>query len=168
MATILRGFVLLCLIMMVSVVTVLQSKLILPMKYSKPTQVTAQKMQSLGFPKSLATSVVFAAQRTNLEPDFLVALIFTESNFDVKAVSSKGYHGLGQIAYKIYDPDTNLLITAKMFNEKLAMAKGDVVRAIVLYKGYGGDYARGKLQAEKVLSLYHRLRHMEVENVEPI
>jgi len=111
---------------------------------------------------------VFAAQRTNLEPDFLVALIFTESNFDVNAVSSKGYRGLLQIPHRIYDPDANILIGAQIFNEKLTMAKGDTVRAIILYKGYGDNHAKGKIQAEKVLSLYHRLQHMEVTYDKPI
>ena len=102
-----------------------------------------------------------------MEPDFLVALIFTESNFDVKAVSSKGYYGLMQIPHRISDPDANILIGAQIFVDKLEMAKGDTIRAIILYKGYGDNYAKGKIQAEKVLSLYHRLRKMEV-SCEPI
>jgi len=48
------------------------------------------------------------------------------------------------------------------------MAKGDTVRAIILYKGYGDNHAKGKIQAEKVLSLYHRLQHMEVTYDKPI
>jgi len=168
MKILLKGFLVLVVLMPVVMVSIMQSNLVTPVRYSKPLEATTQKMTSLGFPKSLATSVVFAAQRTNLEPDFLVALIFTESNFDINAVSSKGYRGLLQIPHKIYDPDTNILIGAKIFNEKLMMAKGDTVRAIILYKGYGDNYAKGKIQAEKVLSLYHRLRHMEVESNEPI
>jgi len=169
MKILLKGFLMLVVLISVMTVLIMQNNLVSPMKGSElSSKVTAQKMQDLGFPKTLATSVVFAAQRENLEPDFLVALIFTESNFDVKAVSSKGYRGLMQIPHKIYDPDTNILIGAKIFNEKLMMAKGDTVRAIILYKGYGDNYAKGKIQAEKVLSLYHRLRHMEVETNEPI
>lgn len=168
MKTLLKGVVLLSTLLSVVGVTILQANLVAPVKRSQDKFVTAQKMQTLGFPKSLATSVVFAAQRTNLEPDFVVALISTESNFNVKAVSSKGYYGLTQIPHRIANPDANILIGCQIFNEKLMMAKGDTIRAIILYKGYGNDFAKGKIQAEKVLSLYHQLRHMEVENVEPI
>jgi soluble lytic murein transglycosylase-like protein len=113
--------------------------------------------------------VDFAAERENIDSDFLVALFTTESVFDIYAVSSKGYHGVAQIAYKIYDPDTNMLIGAKEFNKKLRLAKGNTIKAIILYKGYGKaeDYERGKKQAEKVMALYHRLQKMEVKN-EPI
>lgn len=164
MKILLKGFLVLVALMPVVMVSIMQSNLVAPVRYSKPSEATAQKMTSLGFPKSLATSVVFAAQRTNLEPDFVVALIFSESNFNVKAISSKGYYGLTQIPHRITDPDANILIGCQIFNEKLTMAKGDVVHAIVLYKGYGNDYTKGKIQAEKVLSLYHRLRKMEVPN----
>jgi soluble lytic murein transglycosylase-like protein len=165
----LKGALLLASIGIVIGVSTMQSNLVVPMKSSKLKSVTAQKMQNLGFAPTLADSIEFVANRENLSPDFLVALIFTESRFDTKAVSSKGYRGLMQIPHVIYDPDANILIGAQIFNQKLTMAHGDTLKAIILYKGYGNerDYERGKIQAEKVLSLYHRLRKMEVPN-EPI
>jgi len=67
-----------------------------------------------------------------------------------------------QIPYPIYDPDTNILIGAKILREKLALTNGNLEQAIILYKGYANDQARGRIQARKVLRLYRQLQEMEV------
>jgi soluble lytic murein transglycosylase-like protein len=160
MKTILKGFVLLFTLLSVVGVAVLQANLVAPVKRSQDRLVTAQKMQNLGFPKKLATSVVFAAQRTNLEPDFVVALICSESNFDIKAVSSKGYYGLLQIPHRITDPDANILIGCQIFRDKLRITNNDTRNALVLYKGWKIGDRRGEQQADKVLSLYHKIKRI--------
>lgn len=143
------------------VVSVMQSQLIIPIKIQEQTKQTESKMKKMGFPMMLASSIDSAASKTNLSPEFLVALMHSESGFDKKAISRKGYKGLMQVPYSIYDEDVNTLIGAKIFEEKLALTRGNMVDAIILYKGYANDRMRGKKQAEKVIRLYHQLKEMD-------
>jgi len=139
----------------------MQSQLIIPIKIQEQTKQTESKMKKMGFPMMLASSIDSAASKTNLSPEFLVALMHSESGFDKKAISRKGYKGLMQVPYSIYDEDVNTLIGAKIFEEKLALTRGNMVDAIILYKGYANDRMRGKKQAEKVIRLYHQLKEMD-------
>ena len=65
-----------------------------------------------------------------------------------------------QIPFAVYYADANMLIGAHIFNEKMVQAKGDVVKALCLYKGYPLGSERGIQQARKVLALYHRLKEV--------
>ena len=118
----------------------------------------ARKEDSL----EIADAIYTAAGLTGLDPDFLAALIYTESTFDKRAVSNKKYNGLMQIPYPVFDAHANAIIGARIFNDKMRIARNDVVKALCLYKGWGNlggkDNPRGREQAEKVLAMYTQIR----------
>ncbi len=147
---------------MVIMVVVMQSKLMIPVNLQPQVSQTELKMEKMGYPKTLAAPIDLVSQQTKLSPDFIIALIHSESGFNEKAVSSRGYKGLMQIPYAVYYQDANILIGARIFQEKLTLTKGNVIMAIILYKGYANDIVRGRMQAEKVLQLYRKLKEMEV------
>jgi soluble lytic murein transglycosylase-like protein len=91
--------------------------------------------------------------------------MYTESSGNPKAVSKSGYKGLMQIPFSIFYSDANILIGAHIFNEKLKQTKGNVIKAIVLYKGYPINSSRGIIQAGKVLALYNRLKQIGDDDV---
>jgi|GEM_PF-893810 len=150
------------LITAVMIVGVLQAQLITPVNLQQQKCQTEAKMEKMGFPITLIPSINLASQQTKLSPEFIIALMHSESGFDERAISSKGYKGLMQIPYAVYYPDANILIGARIFQEKMVLAKGNMIMAIILYKGYANDIVRGRMQAEKVLRLYHKLKEMEV------
>lgn len=84
----------------------------------------------------------------------------SESSFNVQAVSSKSYQGLMQIPWKIPYPDVNVLIGAKIFNDKLKQANGDYRKALVLYKGWAINHPEGNRQADKVIRLARKLKEI--------
>jgi len=86
----------------------------------------------------------------------------TESSFKHDAKSSKGYQGYMQIPFKIHDADINIMIGAKILAEKMRISKGDLVKAICLYKGYPHESRRGQEKARMVIRLYEELEGMEV------
>lgn len=88
--------------------------------------------------------------------------MYTESSGNTKAVSRSGYKGLMQIPFGVYHADANVLIGAHIFKEKMKIANGDIIKALLLYKGYPLDSTRGIMQARKVIALRDRLRKVEV------
>lgn len=148
-------------ILLILMVTFAQSRLTLAVDTSRPCKIEA-KMEKMGWPKKFAPSFVLASQRTGISPEFLISLSKTESEFRERAISSKGYKGLMQIPFDIYEPDANILIGATIFKEKMRLANGSVTRAIILYKGYDLDSKRGREQADAVLEIYKTLRVLEV------
>jgi soluble lytic murein transglycosylase-like protein len=108
----------------------------------------------------IARAVKVASRQSGLSEDFLIALLMSESTGREYSVSSKGYQGLMQIPFKVYYPDANLLIGAHIFNEKMRITKGNVEKALCLYKGYPIGSARGKQQARKVLAMCERLKEI--------
>jgi len=155
-------------ILFITVVTVLatslqQMQMIVPIEVLQKKNVTELKLQSMGEQsKNLAKAIDLAAKQSGLSSEFLIALAFTESTFKKNVISCKGYKGLMQIPHAVFYPDANMLIGAHIFNEKMQIAKGNLTKAICLYKGYAYENPRGRMQAEKVLSLYRKLRSMEV------
>jgi len=146
----------------VIVVVVMQTKLIVPVNLQKQVSKTELKMEKMGYPTTLTPSIDLVSRQTNLSPELLIALMHSESGFNEKAVSSRGYKGLMQIPYPVYYQDANILIGARIFKEKIALSKGNMIMAIILYKGYANDIVKGRIQAEKVLRLYEKLKKMEV------
>lgn len=140
----------------------MQNRMIIPVRIEQ-TNTTLTKLQSLGVNSNkIAEAVDIAARQSGLSPAFLIALMYSESTGNPKAVSSKGYKGLMQISHAVYYPDANLIIGAHIFNEKMRITKGDIAEAIRLYKGYPKDSERGESQVRKVLAMYDQLRKMEV------
>ena len=120
----------------------------------------------LGDPgKEVINAAVVASKQTGLSGEFILALMYTESSFKKKAVSSKNYQGLMQIPQKIHYPDANCLIGSRIFLEKLEMANGDKRKAIGLYKGYGSYIEKkwtvskeGYMKADHVLRIAHKIK----------
>lgn len=106
----------------------------------------------------VANGIRIASSEHNLKPEFIIALTYTESTFNKYAKSSKNYRGYMQIPFPLYDSRENILIGSRIMREKLALANGDILKAICLYKGWGNNPPyQGIQQAKKVLALYNRL-----------
>ena len=146
--------------------TFLQMTLVRPLNIplNQVKNTTELKLVSLAGESSrhLASSFLLASGATGISTEFLIALTSTESNFNERAVSSKGYKGLMQIPHAVYYPNANILIGATIFTEKMKLAKGNIKKAICLYKGYSYDTEYGRRKAEMVLVLYRKLCKMEV------
>ena len=124
---------------------------------------TLEKLRFVGIDSLvIAESVDIAAKRSKLSKEFLIALMYTESEGHIMAKSCKGYKGLMQIPDNVYYPDANMLIGAHKFNEKMKIAKRDVIKALCLYKGFPVGSDEGKEAAKSVLRLQKRLKSVEV------
>jgi len=98
----------------------------------------------------IAKLILKVSAENEVRPELLVALVETESTFNPMATSSKGARGLTQILVgdtpidntKAYDIEYNLGVGIKIFKEKLAIADGDVRKALCLYSGGSKMYAK--------------------------
>lgn len=139
-----------------------QQRLIVPVSLQNHN-LTLMKLQTLGIDsKEIARSIDLASQQSGISQSFLIALMYTESTGNPKAVSSLNYNGLMQIPWPVYYADANMLIGAHIFNEKMRIANRNVEKAILLYKGYPIGSERGLQQARKVLKLYDKLSEVSV------
>ena len=137
---------------------VLQHDLVIPVKIVMKQTTTAAQLRSIGVNSNIAPSVEMVSKQTGLSPELLIALMYTESTGNAKAVSSKGYKGLMQIPFAVYYTDANLLIGAHIFNEKMKQTNRNLIHALCLYKGYPIDSERGIMQAKKVIALKNKLQ----------
>jgi len=111
-----------------------------------------------------------AAQMTKLDPLLLLAMMAVESSFNPIAESGMGAKGLMQVipafhqdklkspqggALNVLDPETNILVGAKVLREYALKTGGDYVAALGLYGGTGT--APGNPYASKVLSERERI-----------
>ena len=104
----------------------------------------------------LSIAVASAAAITDISPELLVALIKTESEFDYEAVSNKGYKGLMQTPMATMKwAEVDVLIGAKILQEKLRYSKDDLKLALALYKG--GNNKLAKRYAAETYQLYRSL-----------
>ena len=139
-----------------------QQRLIVPVSLQN-YNLTLTKLQTLGIDsKEIARSIDLASQQSGISQSFLIALMYTESTGNPKAVSSLNYNGLMQIPWPVYYADANMLIGAHIFNEKMRIANRNVEKALCLYKGYPIGSERGLEQARKVLKLYDKLSEVSV------
>jgi hypothetical protein len=118
------------------------------------------QLKYLGAPEEkiqrLADAIKYASFVTSIPEELIVALIKTESNFKAKAISSKKYKGLMQTpsATFIYF-DVDILHGCRIFEDKLRIAKGNMLRALSLYKG--GDNPVAMRYAKQTYNLYTHL-----------
>jgi len=141
----------------------LQNTMITPIQLNKANNSTLIKLNQVGIKsKEMAISIDMVSKRTRIPQEFIIALMYTESTGNKYAVSCKGYKGLMQIPHNVFYEDANLLIGARIFQEKMKLSNGNMEEAICRYKGYPIGSERGKQQAQKVLSLYYRLKKEEV------
>jgi len=92
------------------------------------------------------------AQKYQISPYTILSLCAIESDFNSKAVSSKGAYGLLQITYEVwknefkltrpeqlFDIDLNIQIGGKILKDYLDECDGDVNKALFMYNnGYKG------------------------------
>jgi len=115
---------------------------------------------SLGAPNheinNLSKSIKLASDATNINDKIITSLMFTESNFRKKAISSKGYKGLMQTEKASFGySEVDTLMGAKVLQEKLRISKGNLHRALALYKG--GNNPQARKQASEVIKVYKTL-----------
>lgn len=117
----------------------------------------------------------YYAQGFGLDPDFFEALVWTESNFCINAVSKTGAIGLTQLmpgtakalGVNPHDPFQNLWAGAKYLREQY-MAFGDWTLALAAYNAgpskvrkYGGvpPYKETHDYITKVFATYRKLKY---------
>jgi soluble lytic murein transglycosylase-like protein len=98
--------------------------------------------------RHLASQIVSAAARQQIDPDLLFALVAAESSFDHAALSSKGARGLGQLMFPtahavaptvvrrpddLYSVRRNLHVTAQYLRQLLLECGGDLRKALTRY-----------------------------------
>lgn len=104
----------------------------------------------------LSKAVTNASAMTDLSPELIVALMKTESEFNYKAVSSKGYKGLMQTPWATFKwASVDTLHGAEILREKLRYSRGDLKLALALYKGGNNNQAYG--YATETLRIYRSL-----------
>jgi soluble lytic murein transglycosylase-like protein len=128
------------------------------------------------------TPIAAAADRYDLDPALLHALIATESNYRADAISPAGAIGLMQlmpetaIRYgvrtdELVRPESNLRAGTRYLADLLRMFSGDLELALAGYNAgeyavirYGGripPFSATRAYVPKVLALYERLRHRD-------
>ena len=159
---ILKSTVFMLLLLAMMFVVQEQQKMIIPILIQNHNA-TLAKLQTLGIDsKEIAHSIDLASQQSGISQNFLIALMYTESTGNPKAVSNLNYKGLMQIPWPVYYTDANMIIGAHIFNEKMRIANRNVEKALCLYKGYPIGSTRGLQQARKVLKLYDKLSEVSV------
>jgi len=114
-----------------------------------------------------------AGQMTKLDPLLILAVMAVESSFNPIAESVMGAKGLMQVIpafhqdklkspqgteLNVLDPETNIMVGAKVLREYAAKTGGDYVAALGLYGGTGPS--PGSPYASKVLSERERLEEI--------
>ena len=104
-------------------------------------------LYKVGAPKDkideLSIAINSAAVLTKIDPELIVALIKTESNFVYDAVSPKGYQGLMQTPWATMKwAEVDILLGAKIFEEKMKFSRNNLRLALALYKGGNNKLAR--------------------------
>jgi soluble lytic murein transglycosylase-like protein len=100
----------------------------------------------------LVKAIINAKRVTGVDETLLIALMYTESRYNHRAISSKKYKGLMQTpaaTFVYYDVD--VLLGAKILAEKIKITNGNLLEALAMYKG-----GRSKLayrQAQEVLDM---------------
>ena len=108
----------------------------------------------------LAASVRFVAYTTDIKEELIIAIMKTESNFNVKAIGPNtrygNYKGLMQTpqATLVYT-DVDILHGARILQDKLKFANGNLLLALSYYKG--GNNPIAKTYAQETYDLYHKL-----------
>lgn len=104
----------------------------------------------------MAHSIYYSCKQYKFDPYLIIALIYTESNFNPKAKSHKGYIGLMQTPKTTNYIETDIHYGCTILNEKLKITKGDLLKALTLYKGGNNEIAYK--QATQVLYIYYQIK----------
>jgi soluble lytic murein transglycosylase-like protein len=112
--------------------------------------------------KKITEGIIRGAKAIGVKPELILAILFTESRFNMQAVSRKGYKGLMQTpwASKEY-ADVDILYGARILEEKMHYPQAnrngrlDIRTVLALYKG--GLSSEAFKQADEVMRLYSQL-----------
>ncbi len=137
------------------------SRLVIPAQMpAKPLDCVGELLLKLGAPQKmvgeLSQAVRSASRATHIPEELLIALLYTESAFNPNAVSKKGYKGLMQTPHKIPYTDASVLYGARILEDKLRLADGNLEVAVAMYKG-GRNKPRAVREAAYTISLYRKL-----------
>jgi len=117
--------------------------------------------------------VLKAAQRHRIEPELVKAIIFAESGYNPKAVSSRGAKGLMQLMPKtaealgvkdLFNPEQNINGGVRYLRQLVDEFEGNILLALAAYNA-GGKHVRKyqgippfkatRFYIQKVISYYH-------------
>jgi len=104
----------------------------------------------------LTKAIMNARKVTGFSETLLIALMYTESRYNNRAVSTKKYKGLMQTpaaTFVYYDVD--VLLGAKILAEKLKITNGSLLQALTMYKG--GMNKLAHQQAQEVLKFKQQI-----------
>jgi hypothetical protein len=125
---------------------------------------TKHCLHKMGVPDSkvneLAIAFHNASRVTGVDEDLIMALSYTEAEYNKFARSKLGYKGLMQIPEDLWDPDLNVLRGVKILQEKMAESKGNLRIALVLYKGFKVGSADGDARVNLVFHYQKRLQQI--------
>lgn len=139
-----------------------------PVRISEDSRLarTEQAIRLLGRKSNIAEAIYSGATANKLDPVLVATLIETESEFNIRAKSNKGYMGLLQTPVAIRKQgfeEVDVMLGCCILKEKLRYADGNMLRALQLYKG--GNNPVALKQAQQVLKLYSELKYkIEKEN----
>ncbi|CAG35156.1 lytic transglycosylase domain-containing protein [Desulfotalea psychrophila] len=114
-----------------------------PLQFKKQTVIPSAKETYLWTdPASYSSHIRRASRRYRVDENFIRAMIRVESNFDRRAVSSKGAQGLMQLmpgtakdlgVKNPFDPGENIAGGTRYFRRQLDRFDGDVILSLAAY-----------------------------------
>jgi soluble lytic murein transglycosylase-like protein len=134
-----------------------------------------QALQHLNCPQykiaSIAEGILKGSRTIGVDPKLVLALLFTESQFKLNAISPKGYKGLMQTPRASMEyADVDILYGCRILEEKMqspaALGRNgrvDMRKAIAMYKG--GLNPAAFRYADQTLALYKELNSRREPNV---
>ena len=141
------------------------SHIVFPIKTSlvSSTELTPiqKKLSYLNVPKDMWWEVektVKFVETSQIDENLVLSIIKTESSFNKKAVSSKNYKGLMQIPYPLWTAASNITAGVDILKEKLALTNGNMIEALILYKGCKYERKKGLERANEVLEISKNLK----------
>jgi hypothetical protein len=122
--------------------------------------------------------ILEAANRHQIDPDLVRAIIMVESSYNPKAISKKGAQGLMQLMPRtaealgvedVFDPEHNINGGVKYFKQLLIQFDGDIKLALAAYNAGSGNVRRyqgippfkaTKHYVKKVFEYYHSYKEL--------
>ena len=122
--------------------------------------------------------ILQAANRHQIDPDLVRAIIMAESGYNPKAISKKGARGLMQLMPRtaealgvedVFDPEHNINGGVKYFKQLLIQFDGDIKLALAAYNAGSGNVRRyqgippfkaTKYYVKKVFEYYHSYKEL--------